>query len=107
MGYNESIVPHSDSDTPDIEALSVGSSDISSDHTDLGNGQDDNRPNTHSDATVAANANIPNWTTSFTYKKIESCTQDSGPYIPENFDVSVATALDYLTYYSNEKYLVT
>ena len=26
---------------------------------------------------------------------IEPFTQNSGPYLPENFDVSVATALDY------------
>ena len=46
-------------------------------------------------ATVTANANIPIWTTNFTDITIEPFTQDSGPSLPENFDVSVATTLDY------------
>ena len=38
-GFNneiESIVPHSDPDSSDIEGLSVGYSEVSGDHTDLG-----------------------------------------------------------------------
>ena len=47
------------------------------------------------DLTPFANANIPNCTTNFTDIKIEVFTQDSGPCLPESFDVSVATAWDY------------
>ena len=61
----------------------------------FGDELDDNGPNTVNDATVTVNANIPNWTTNFTDKKIEPFTQDSGPCLPESFDVSVAMALDY------------
>ena len=32
---NESVVPDSNSDSPDIEVSLVGSSEVSSDHTDL------------------------------------------------------------------------
>ena len=73
----------------------MGSSDVSSDHTDFGNELDDNGPNTINDATVTTNANIPNWTTNFTDITTEPFTMDSGPCLPENFDVSVATAFDY------------
>ena len=45
--------------------------------------------------TVTANVNIPNSTTNFTDIVIEPFTQDSGPSLPENLDVSVATALDF------------
>ena len=92
IGDNESIGPDSDPDSSDLEVLSVGSSEVSSDHTDLGDKLDDNGPNTISDATVTANANIPNPTTNFTYITIEAFTQDNGPCLPENVDVSVATA---------------
>ena len=68
---------------------------MSSDHTYFGNELDDNGPNTINDATVTANANIPSRTTNFTGITIEPFTQDSGPCLPENFDVSVATELDY------------
>ena len=73
----------------------MGSSEVSSDHTDFGDELDDNGPNTINDATVTANANIPNWTTNFTDITTEPFTQDSGPCLPGNFDVSVARALDY------------
>ena len=73
----------------------MGSSEVSSDHTDLGDELDDNGPNTTNDATVTANANISNWMTNFTDITIKPFTQDSGPCLPENFHVSVATALDY------------
>ena len=85
---------------------SLGSGEVSNDHTDFGDELDYNGPNTVNDATVTAKANIPNWTTNFTDITIEPFTQDSGPCLPENFDLPVATALDYLTYYSNQKYLV-
>ena len=89
---NELIVPDCDPDSPDIEVSSVGSSKVPSDHTDFG---DDNGPNTINDATVTANANIPKLTTTFTVITIELFTEHSGPCLHENFDVSVATALDY------------
>ena len=95
IGDNESIGPDSDPNSSDIEVSSVGSSKVSSDHTDFGDELDNNRPNTISDATVTANANIPNWTTDFTDITVELFAEDSGPCLPENFDVSVATALDY------------
>ena len=95
IGDNESIVPDSEPSFSDIEVLSVGSGGVSSDHTDLGVEWDDNGPNTVNDDTVTANANIPNWTTNFTDITIEPFTQDSGPTLSENFDVSVAIALDY------------
>ena len=75
--------------------MSVGSSKVSSDHTDLWDELDDNGPNTVNDATVSANANIPNLKTNFTDITTEPFIQVSGPCLPENFDVSVATALDY------------
>ena len=46
--------------------MSVGSSEVSCDHTDLGDEFNDNGPNTVNDATATANANILNWTTNFT-----------------------------------------
>ena len=95
MGDNEAIVPDFDPDSSDIEVSSMGSSEVSSDHTDLWDELDDNGYNTVNDATVTANAHTPNWTTNFTDVTIEPFTQDSGPTLPENFDVSVATALDY------------
>ena len=69
------------------------SSEVSSDDTDFGDELDDNDPNTINDATVTANANIPNLTTNFTDITVEPFSQDSGPSLPENVDVSVA--LDY------------
>ena len=63
---DESIGPDSDPDSSDIEDSSARSSEVSSDHTDFGDEWDDNGPNTINDATVTANANIPNWTTNFT-----------------------------------------
>ena len=89
-----STVPDSDPDSSDIEVSSVGSSEVSSDHTNFGNELDDNGPNTVNDATVTANANILMWITNFTDITIEPFTQDSGSCLPEKFDVSVATALD-------------
>ena len=41
MGDNESIVRDSDPNSSDIEVLSVGSSEVSSDHTDFGDELDD------------------------------------------------------------------
>ena len=73
----------------------MGSSEVGSDHTDFGDELDDNGPNITNDATVTANANIPYWTTKFTDITTVPFTQDSGPCLPEKFDVSVATALDY------------
>ena len=75
----------------------MGSSQISSDHTDFGDEWDDNGCININDATVTANANIPNWTTNFTHITTEPFTQDSGPSLPENFDVSLGTALDYFS----------
>ena len=83
------------SNSSDIEVSSLGSSQVSNDHTNLGDKLDDNGPNTLNDVTVTANANIPNWITNFNDIKSEPFTQDSGPYLSENFAVSVATALDY------------
>ena len=84
-----------DPDFLDIEVSSVGSSEVSSDHTDSGDELDDNGCNTINDTTVNANANIPNWTTNFTDITTEPFTQDGGPCLPENFDVSVERALHY------------
>ena len=42
------------------------------------------------DATVTANANIPNWTTNVTDITTDPFTQDSGPSLPENIDVSIS-----------------
>ena len=95
IGDNESIVPHFDPNSSDIKVSSVGSSEVSSDHTDAGDGLDYNGPNTINDGTVTANANIPNWTPNFTDITIEPFTQGNGSCLPENLDVSVATALDY------------
>ena len=44
IGVNKSILPYSDPDSSNIEAWSVGSSEISTDHTDLGDELDDNGP---------------------------------------------------------------
>ena len=52
---NVSIVPDSDPDSSDIEVSSVGSSEVSSDHTDLGDERGDNGVN---DVTVTANATL-------------------------------------------------
>ena len=79
---NESIVPDSDSDSSDIEVSSVGSSEVSSDHTDFGDYLDDNEPNNINDATFTANANIPNWTNNFTDITIKPFNQDRGPWLP-------------------------
>ena len=49
IGDNESTVPDSDPDTSDIEVSSVGSSEVSSNHTDFGDELDDNGPNTVND----------------------------------------------------------
>ena len=95
IGNNESLVPDSDPNSSDIDVLPVGSSEVFSDHTDLGDELDDNGPNTINDATVTTNANIHNWTTNFTDITVEPFTWDGGPCLPENFDVSVATSLDY------------
>ena len=84
----------------------MGSREVSSDHTDLGNELDDNGPNTVNDATVTANANSPKWTTNFTDITIEPFTQDSGPCLPENLGVFVQQHYITSTYYSNQKYLV-
>ena len=80
---NESIVPDSDPDSSDIKVLSVGCSEVSSDHTDFGDELDDNGPNTVNDATVTANVNFPNCTTNFTYITTEPFTQDSGPCLSD------------------------
>ena len=90
-GDNESIVPDSDPYSSDIEVSSVESSEVSSDHTDFWDELDDNGPNTVNDATVTANANIPNWTTNFTDITIEPCTQDSGPCLPKNTNLLLKT----------------
>ena len=44
IGNNQSVVSYSDPDPSDIEVSSVGSSEVSSDHTDFGDKQDDNGP---------------------------------------------------------------
>ena len=95
IGDNESVVPDSDPDSSNIEVFQVGANEIFSDHTDLGDEWDNYGPNTVNDATVTANANIPSLTTNFTDITVEPFTQDIGPCLPENFDVSVAIALDY------------
>ena len=91
---NESIVQDSDPNSSDIEVLSVGSSGDSSEYTDFLDELDGIGSNTVNDATVTANANIPNWTTNFTDVTTEPFTQDSGPSLPEIFDVSFVIALD-------------
>ena len=104
--HKESIVPGLESDSSDIEVSSVGSKDFSSDHTDFRDELDDNRPNTVNDVTVTANANIFNWTANFTNTTTEPFTQDSGPCLPKNFDVSVATALDYFNLFKPEYFVI-
>ena len=71
IGDSESTVPNSEPNSSDIEVLSLGFSEVSSDHTDFGNEWDDTVPNTVNDATVTANVNSPNRTTNFTYITIE------------------------------------
>ena len=66
IGDNVPKIPDSDPNFSDIEVSSVGSSEVSSDHTNLGDELDNNGPNTINDATVTVNALIPNWTTNFT-----------------------------------------
>ena len=85
LAVNISIVPDSDPDSSDIEVSSVGSSDIS----DFGESEDENVEN--------LNANAPNlpWTTNFGDVTVDSFEEDSGPNLPENFDVSAATPLNY------------
>ena len=53
----------------------MGSSEVSSDHTDFGYEWNDNGPNNVNDATATANANISDWTTNFTDKAIEPLGQ--------------------------------
>ena len=69
--------------------------EISSDHTDFRDEWDDNGPNSVYDTTVTASADILSWTTNFTDITTEPFTEDSGPSLPENFDVSVAASLYY------------
>ena len=57
----------------------MGYSEVSSDHTDLGDEFEDNGPTTVNDATITANANIPNWTTNFPDITTEPFSQDNGP----------------------------
>ena len=73
----------------------MGSSEVSSDHTDFGDEKYDNGPYTLNDATVTTNENIPNWTSNFTDITTEPFTQDSGPSLPKNLRFSVSNALDY------------
>ena len=61
IGDDESKVPDSDPDSLDIEVSSTGSSDVSSEHTDFGDEEDDNGPDTSNNATVTPNENIHNW----------------------------------------------
>ena len=77
-GDNESIASDSDPNSSDIEVSSLGSSEVSSDHTDFGDEWYDNGPNAVNDTTVTTNANIPNWTTYFTEITTEPLTQESG-----------------------------
>ena len=90
-----------------MEVSSVGSREASSDHTDFGDEWDDKELTLLMMTSVKANANIPNWTNYFTDITTTCYTQDSGPSLPENFDVSVATALDYFNLLFKQKYLVT
>ena len=85
IGDTESIVPDSDQDFSAIEVLSVGSSEVTSDHIDFRDELDDNGPNTVNDATVNANANIPNWTTNFTDITIEPLFRKVVLINPSNF----------------------
>ena len=82
---NISVVPDSDPDSSDIEVSSVGSSDIS----DFGESEDENAENLNADAPNST------WTTNFGDVTVDPFEQDSGPNLPENFDVSVATPLNY------------
>ena len=85
LAVNISVVPDSDTHSSDIEVSSVGSSDIS----DFGASEDENAEN--------LNANVPNltWTTNFGVVTVDLFEQDNGPNLPENFDVSPATSLNY------------
>ena len=85
LAVNISVVPDSDPDSSDIEVSSVGSSDIS----DLGESEDEHVEN--------LNVNAPNltWTTNLGDVTVDPFEQDSRPNLPENFDVSAATPLNY------------
>ena len=99
------VVPDSDPDSSDIEVSLVGCNVVSSYHTDLGMSRMI-MDNTINNVTVSANENIPNKTSNFTDITIGTFAQDSGPSLPENFDVSVATALDYFSLLFKVEYLV-
>ena len=77
IGDNESKVPDSDPDSSDTAVSSVRSREVSSDNTDFGDEWNVN------DATVTANANIPDWTTYFNDITTEPLIQDSGLSLPE------------------------
>ena len=85
LAVNISVLPDSDPDSSDIEVSSVGSSDIS----DFGESEDEN--------VEYLNANAPNLTltNNFGDVTVDPFEQDSGPNLPENFDVSAATPLNY------------
>ena len=80
-----SVVPDSDPYSSDIEVSSVGSSDIS----DFGECEDENAEN--------LNVNSPHstWKMNFGNVTVDPFEQDSGPKLPENFDVSAATLLNF------------
>ena len=79
IGDHKSIILHLVPDSSDIEVSSVGSSEVSSGHTDFEHECDDNGPTTVNDTTHTTNSHIPNWTTNFTDIITEPFTQDSGP----------------------------
>ena len=85
---NDSYVPDSDPDS-DITVSSVNSSDLS----DFGgeNGEDGNNFNDNEqDGEIQ-----PQWTQNFRDVQIDDFTQESGPVLPDGFDVSTASPIDY------------
>ena len=67
-----------------IEVCLVRSSEVSSDHPDFGDEQDDNGPINVNDAMVTTNTNIHNWSINFTDITNELLMQKSGLSLPEN-----------------------
>ena len=85
LAVNISVVSDSDPDSSNIEVSSVGSSN----NADFGEREDENAE--------ILNANAPDltWTMNFGDVTVDPFEQDGGPNIPENFDVSAATPLNY------------
>ena len=89
IGDRESIVPDSDPGTSDIEISSVGSSDLS----DLGEEEDENAEIDDGGGFDDVN---PIWTSNFSDITIHPFLDESGPALPDNFDVATAKPIGLL-----------